>query len=67
MNYNLIALRNDAGLTRRDVEKATGAAQATVASWELGTRRPTPDMAYLLAKLYGCELEDIYEGSLKHD
>src|SRR3954469_21235892 len=42
---------NDAGLSDRDISRATGAAASTVRAWLAGTRTPTGDRAERLIEL----------------
>ena len=42
---------NDAGLSDRDIARATGAASSTVRAWLAGTRTPTGDRAERLVEL----------------
>lgn len=45
------AIRKAAGATQAEVAAALGVSQPTVARWEAGTRRPSPDEAERYAAL----------------
>ena len=55
-------LRDERGLKRKWVAKQLGVHYDTVKYWELGKTRPGPKGILFLAKVYGVEPEEFYEG-----
>lgn len=45
--------------TQREVAKAVGVQESTVNKWERGLTKPRADKLPLLAKLYGCTIEEL--------
>ena len=56
-------LRRKHGFTQADVGKSLGVQQSTVAMWENGQNMPRADKLPLLAKLYGCSIDDLFKTS----
>lgn len=56
-------MREHNGYTQVEVAKRIGIAQPTMASIEMGLRSPSLNVAYLLAKMFHCKVDDF----LKHD
>ena len=57
---NLIALRNEKGLTQTEVGNIVGKGKNTVGSWEQGLSLPDVQTLYYLAKFYGKSLSYMY-------
>ena len=64
MNITLKALREQAGLSVKEVAQILGVSNRTAYSYEQGTRRMQFEHALLLAKLYDCELDEVVEAQL---
>ena len=45
--------------TQREVAKILGVKESAVSKWERGLARPRADKLPILAKLYGCTLEEL--------
>ena len=45
--------------TQREVAKAVGVQESAVSKWERGLTKPRADKLPLLAKLYGCTIEEL--------
>ena len=45
-----------------DVAAALGIAQCTVSQWETGNSYPRGSILTALAKLYGCTIDQLFEG-----
>ena len=52
-----------AGLTQVEAAKGLDVSQSTISSWENGTNYPTGSKIPSIAKLYGCEISELYAGS----
>lgn len=54
-------LRNEAGLTQREIALALGVTDKTVSNWELGNRtlKLTPSQTLTLCGLLKCDLETL--------
>ena len=48
-----------AGLTQEQVAENLGVSQGTVCQWETGRTMPRISLLPFIAKLYGCNLEDL--------
>lgn len=59
MAITLKSARVNANLTQAQVSEATGIAENTLTNYELYRTKPSIERAIMLAKLYGCELDDI--------
>lgn len=59
MAMNLSAARVNANLSRAQVCEALDIGENTLANYEKYLTKPNIDRAIQLAKLYGCELDDI--------
>ena len=57
----LKALREKAGYTQIDVATKLDVRQSTVAMWENGNNLPRAEKLPLLAKLYGCSIDDLFQ------
>ena len=53
--------RKLAGLTQKQVTEALDLSPKIVSMWERGVRFPSDDMLKQLAKLYGCQVEELYD------
>ena len=45
--------------TQREVAKILGVKESAVSTWERGLARPRADKLPILAKLYGCTIEEL--------
>ena len=45
--------------TQREVAKILGVEESAVSKWERGLARPRADKLPILAKLYGCTIEEL--------
>lgn len=45
--------------TQREVAKILGVKEAAVSKWERGLSKPRADRLPILAKLYGCSIEEL--------
>ena len=52
-----------AGLTQVEVAEALHVAQPTVSLWETGKTFPPGAKIPSIARLYGCRIDDLYEGA----
>ena len=59
-------LREAHGLNQTEVAEAMGVGQSAVAMWESGTQSPRADKLPMLAKLYNCTIDELFEEG-KHD
>lgn len=57
----LKALREKAGYTQIDVATKLDVGQSTVSMWENGNNLPRAEKLPLLAKLYGCSIDDLFQ------
>lgn len=60
----LKALRNDKGLSRRDVvfdleKNGFSVTEQTIANWEKGKSKPNIEDAMVLSKYYGIQLQEL--------
>lgn len=62
---NLIALRNEKGLTQSEVGEIVGKKATTIASWEQGLSLPDLQTIYKLSVYYRKSLEYFYENGSK--
>lgn len=62
---NLRALRQQAGLTTRDVANDLEVGHAIVAKWERGKANITDERLEELAKYYGVTIEDLEFGVIR--
>lgn len=46
--------------TQREVAELLGVRAATVCKWENGVTKPSIDKLPLLAKIYGCTIDDLF-------
>lgn len=59
---NLTRWRELAKLTQEEVAKELGMERSGVAKWEAGVALPRADKLPILAKLYGCTIDELFEG-----
>ena len=52
-------MRERAGLSVLDVQKALGVSDAAVYYWEQGKSAPTVDKLIKVAELYGCTIDEL--------
>ena len=50
-----------AGMTQQELAKAVGVCQATIVMWESGQTAPNVHRLKDVAKVLGCEVEDLIE------
>lgn len=55
--------RKRAGLLQRQVAEALGVSMGTVAMWDTGRNNPRADMLPKIAKLYGCTVDELLQGT----
>lgn len=60
MGNNLKILRERAGLTQAEAAEHLGVGQSAISMWECGSSSPRGDMFVKIAKVYGCEIADIF-------
>lgn len=58
------ACRKRAGLTQIEAAVAIGVTQGTVSQWENGQTFPARDKVVLVAKIYGCTTDELYETNI---
>lgn len=60
--YEIYArFRDERGLTDYRVSKETQIGAATISDWKNGVSTPKADKMFLIAKLFGVPVEDLYE------
>jgi DNA-binding XRE family transcriptional regulator len=57
------ALRERLGMTQQEFADALRVARTTVLNWETRGNQPSAPVLPGLAKLVGCSIEDLYEGT----
>lgn len=57
---NIKYLRNKKRLTQKELAKAIGATQPTVACWETGRANPAADKLPAIASALGCTIDELY-------
>lgn len=63
MNRNgFESCRLRAGLTQVEAAAALKVSQPTISSWETGTAYPTGSKIPAIARLYGCRIDQLFEG-----
>lgn len=60
MSEILKKLRKEKGLTQAQLAERLNLSQATVASWEVGKRRPDIEFMPTLAEFYGVSVDELY-------
>lgn len=63
----LAELRNERGLTQKELAEKTGIAASTIAMYETGEREPSLKRARILARFFGVTIADIFFGKDAHD
>ena len=58
---NLRVCRRRAGLTQSETAAELKINQTAISQWENGTTRPSVDKLPLLAKLYGCSIDELFD------
>lgn len=53
--------------TQREVAKILGVKPSSVSKWERGIAKPRADKLPLIAKLYGCSIEELLAGGAGFD
>lgn len=53
--------------TQKEVAELLGVRPAAVSKWECGKARPSADKLLILAKLYGCTVEDLLADEVNRD
>ena len=59
--------RKKEGLLQKYIAKQIGVSQQTLSEWERGNGYPSIDKAYLLADLYRCLVDELYEREGKNE
>lgn len=67
MPRTLASLRNEKKMSQRDLAKALGVAQSTIAQYETGERMPDLPRAKQIAKFFGVPVEEIFFTGEAHD
>ena len=49
--------------TQREVAEIIGVKESAVSKWERGLSKPRADKLPIIAKLYGCTIEELLSGS----
>lgn len=60
MKNNLISLRGERGLTQADLADALNVSRQTVNAIETGRYDPGLPLAFAIARLFKCRIEDIF-------
>jgi putative transcriptional regulator len=55
-------LRGERGWTQQDLADRAGVSRQTIHSIEAGKYDPSLPLAFVLAKLFGAKIEDVFEG-----
>lgn len=63
-NKKLVIARTLAGLTQKDAAEKIGTTQKMVWSWETGRVTPRESSRKRLAKVYGVNYEELFQGLL---
>lgn len=56
---NFVSARKRAGLTQIEVAEKLGVTPAAVCMWESGKAKPRANLLPVLAKLYGCTIDEL--------
>lgn len=59
MSFKIMRIK--AGFTQPQVSEALGIPQSTIACWETGRALPRADKLPVLAKLFGCTIEELLD------
>ena len=57
----LVALRNERGMTQRELARRVNVSPSAVAHWESGLNEPTLENLFSLASAFDCSLDDLFE------
>lgn len=60
MKNRLRALRNDSKLTQEQLSQRVGVSRQSIVAIETGKYDPSLQLAFKLAKEFGCSIEDIF-------
>jgi transcriptional regulator with XRE-family HTH domain len=55
------ALRKEIKITQTDLAARMNVLQSTVAMWESGTNMPRAEKLPLLAEIFGCTVDDLFD------
>ncbi len=58
---NIKELRKTKKMTQRDLADRFNVSNVTVSRWETGTQTPSLETVLLLAKFFGCTIDDLVE------
>ena len=58
------SLRENARMTQEEVSRALDIDRTTVTKWETGDSFPRPDKLPILAALYGCTIDEMFQDRL---
>lgn len=53
--------RSERGMTQDDLAEALGVSRQTIISLEKGRYNPSLELAFKLADLFGCRIEDLFD------
>lgn len=56
---SFLSAREKAGMTQKEVAKTVGVDQSAVSFWETGKTAPRAAILPILAKLYGCTVDEL--------
>ena len=62
MKNRLRELRGERGWTQQDLADRAGVSRQTIHSIESGKYDPSLPLAFVLARLFGARIEDVFEG-----
>lgn len=64
---SFLSARREAGLTQATVAEHLGVSAAAVCLWETGKTMPDPRKLPVLAKLYGCTVDELLPDEIQPD
>ena len=59
-------IRRDRDITQRELSEALCVERSTVAKWETGKSKPSPEMYQKLAAVLGCTVDELLKGEEKN-
>ena len=58
-------IRRDRDITQRELSEALCVERSTVAKWETGKSKPSPEMYQRIAAVLGCTVDELLKGEEK--
>lgn len=55
-----VRLRKEKGLNQEEIAKALGLSKSSIAMWETGSRRPSPDVYEQIADFFNVDMDFLY-------